>query len=328
MQTLPALVNDLAIEPELSGRLQDILSHRRSKNTLRTYAAQWRKWLAFCDYKSKDIYPANPADIVQFIVEAHDKGIAKSTISTFLTVIRLAHTGEPVNPADHLVVKETMLAIRRKDTRPPNRAVAMSLEALTVINQAITQPQTTQTFRNRALLCVGFFGALRASELVALKWSDLRKCSQGYEVTITTSKTDQESHGKILGLPLLPDDYKDVCPARALVWHRHEFKRSCHIDVKPVDGYVFRPLSYPKDPDKHLSTRAVSKVIRSCEVLAGLNEGFTSHSLRRGFATLAAKKGASSNAIMKHGRWRSRAVLDGYIESGRLWEDNVIVSIL
>jgi integrase len=44
---------------------------------------------------------------------------------------------------------------------------------------------------HRALLALGFAGAFRRSELVALQVADLEEVADGYRVTIGRSKTDQ-----------------------------------------------------------------------------------------------------------------------------------------
>jgi len=54
---------------------------------------------------------------------------------------------------------------------------------------------------------------------------------------------------------------------------------------------------------------------------AGLDPAdFAGHSLRSGFATAAARAGASDRAIMRQGRWRSAASLDSYVRAGRLFD--------
>ncbi len=50
--------------------------------------------------------------------------------------------------------------------------------------------------RDRALLLIGFAGALRRSELVALNIEDIEEAPDGMKITIRHSKTDQEGAGK------------------------------------------------------------------------------------------------------------------------------------
>ena len=55
---------------------------------------------------------------------------------------------------------------------------------------------------------------------------------------------------------------------------------------------------------------------------AGLDGLFSGHSMRSGFATEAYAKGTAELAIMRHGRWKSNAVMRGYVEEGGIWNDN------
>ena len=55
--------------------------------------------------------------------------------------------------------------------------------------------------RDRALLVLGFAGALRRSELVALDVSDLEETAEGLHVRIKRSKTDQEGAGDFVSIP-------------------------------------------------------------------------------------------------------------------------------
>ena len=50
----------------------------------------------------------------------------------------------------------------------------------------------------------------------------------------------------------------------------------------------------------------------------------SAHSLRRGFATEVARKGASMPAIQKHGRWKSTQTVLEYIEAGREFKDSAV----
>ena len=66
--------------------------------------------------------------------------------------------------------------------------------------------------RDRALLLVGFAGAFRRSELVALDLEDITETSDGLKITIRHSKTDQEGAGHVIAIPR----GKIACPVAAL----------------------------------------------------------------------------------------------------------------
>jgi hypothetical protein len=51
-------------------------------------------------------------------------------------------------------------------------------------------------------------------------------------------------------------------------------------------------------------------------------EQYSAHSLRRGFATEAARMSASMTSIKNHGRWESTKTVIEYIEEGRQYSDS------
>jgi integrase len=62
-------------------------------------------------------------------------------------------------------------------------------------------PADLRGLRDRALLLLGFAGALRRSELVALNVEDLEETAEGSLVRIRRSKTDQEGSGDFVSIP-------------------------------------------------------------------------------------------------------------------------------
>jgi hypothetical protein len=74
-------------------------------------------------------------------------------------------------------------------------------------------PNDLTAIRDRALLLVGFFCALRRSELVALTVEDLDRRSDGWIITIQRSKTDPYGRGQHVSLPAFPGP---LCPTAAV----------------------------------------------------------------------------------------------------------------
>jgi integrase len=85
-------------------------------------------------------------------------------------------------------------------------------------NRASAQVATMRTdlvgLRDRALLLIGFSGAFRRSELVALDVADVEVGEDGITVTLRRSKTEQEDAGRKVGIP--GSRRAETCPARAL----------------------------------------------------------------------------------------------------------------
>src|SRR3977135_1415915 len=61
-------------------------------------------------------------------------------------------------------------------------------------------PTSIKGLRDRALLLIGFAGAFRRSELVALDVADLEETEEGMRVAIRRSKTDQEGKGEVIAI--------------------------------------------------------------------------------------------------------------------------------
>jgi len=71
-----------------------------------------------------------------------------------------------------------------------------------------------------------------------------------------------------------------------------------------------------------LHADSVARIIKRTCTLAGLDpDRYSGHSLRSGMATSAAAGGAPERAIMRQGRWTSRAMVDRYVRHGTLWQE-------
>ena len=64
----------------------------------------------------------------------------------------------------------------------------------------------------------------------------------------------------------------------------------------------------------------IKKIARGCNLENA--DDFSAHSLRRGFATEAAKHNAPFQSIMRQGRWKHEGTVLGYIEEGKRFEEN------
>jgi hypothetical protein len=62
---------------------------------------------------------------------------------------------------------------------------------------------------------MGFAGALRRSQLVALDTDHLTQQKEGLAVRIASSKTDQEGRGQVIAVPRVGDSH--YCPVQAVL---------------------------------------------------------------------------------------------------------------
>jgi hypothetical protein len=61
-------------------------------------------------------------------------------------------------------------------------------------------------------------------------------------------------------------------------------------------------------------------IIRRTEAAGLDSDAWGAHSLRRGFATEAIARGVPERDVQRHGRWRSRASMDPYIDAARTFD--------
>jgi len=225
------------------------------------------------------------------------------------------------DPTSHPLIRKTLSGIFHLHGRPPEKALPLLPEQLAQIVSCLASRGKPADLRDSALLQTGFFGAFRRSELVALKWEDIRQVPEGMEILIRRSKTDQEGHGVRCAIPY---GNNQLCPVIAMQrWHEATANRN--------EGYVFVGISRRRGlSEKPLAPDSVSRILKSMAIACGFPqpERYSAHSLRHGFATAASRQGASFGAIMRHGRWRHEGTVHGYIDEGRQFEDNAATSII
>jgi integrase len=118
---------------------------------------------------------------------------------------------------------------------------------------AIRYAHRLEGLRDRALLLLGFAGAFRRSELVALNVADLEETEDGFKITIRRSKTDQEGHGQAIAILR----GGAACPVKAV----KKWMEAAGIS----EGPLFRPVAKGGRPGaQRLTNESASKVPRRC----------------------------------------------------------------
>lgn len=174
------------------------------------------------------------------------------TLTRRMAAISIAHQrhGYP-SPTTEPRVREILKGIRRTHgTAQREAAPAVIGEIRRMVARL---PEGTAGARDRALLLVGFAGALRASELVELDAADLEPSDRGLLLVLRRSKTDQEGRGDRVALPYGRET--ETCPVRALRgW----------LEVGGItDGPIFRPVDrHGRVGSGRLTTQAVSLVVK------------------------------------------------------------------
>lgn len=262
------------------------------------------------------VLPATP-EIIEIYLKKCAEQYNPNTLIRRLTSLRQWHKlKELPDPTANALVIKTMRGISRLHGRPKQQAVALRLKDLDELIQYLDTQTSLISIRNKALLLLGFFGAFRRSELVSLQWSQIEFVSEGMIVTLPRSKTDQAGQGQTC---IIPFGNQKRCPVQGLIAWRQASKVS--------SGFIFRRISKTERVlGSAITAKYFNVLIKNLAKAVNFPNaaGYSSHSLRRGFATEAARLGASMPAIQRHGRWRTTKTVVEYIEAGRQFSDSAV----
>ena len=284
----------------------------KAEGTLERYREHWSAFAAWCAaHGGLCALPVEPKTLAMYLAARADEGIRPSTLGVSLSAIADMHRRHKLQvPNSDPLVAETWDGIRRQLGRARNKKAPLSAPELRRMIDGLPTGLTGQ--RDRALLLLGFAGGFRRAELVALQCSSLKFVSEGLEVFIERSKTDQEQQGHLKMIAYGSDPA--TCPVRAVKdW----------IELSGlVAGPVFRPINrYERIGGKALTAHAVATIVKRTAAAAGLSvPELSGHSLRAGFVTQAYEGGADISSIMDQTGHTEVATAFEYVRRKDKWK--------
>lgn len=307
----------------------DYAKNSRSKNTVKSYGSDWRDFDLWCQTKGLIAMPADPRSVACYLADRaaqsfiDPKGnkqppLKTSTLARRLSAISQAHqiAGVDFN-RKHSIIQETWKGIKNTHGMAHKGKEPILIEDLRRMIESIQTANGDKErligFRDKALLLLGFAGAFRRSELVNLDIDDLKLVRDGYVATLRRSKTDQEGEGREIAIPYGANP--ETCPVRTL------------LDWLNISGLKSGPLFRSINRHGHLGSQAltshaVALIVKRNSHIKERSSEFSGHSLRAGFATVAAMAGVQEYAIMKQTGHKRSDTLKKYIRSRDLWKDN------
>ncbi len=294
----------------LDDRARAYAEAARAPATLRAYATDWRAFTAWCTAHGVDALPATPHTVALFLADLQGR---PSTLRRKLAAIAVMHRAAGHDsPTEHGMVRATFAGIRRERGVAPRPKTALLVDELRAA--VATCGERRIDVRDRALVLLGFAGALRRSELVGLDVDDVGCEGEGLVLRLRRSKTNQE--GELEEVAVLYGSDPRMCPVRALqAW----------LTMSGIsEGPLFRAVDRAGRVGRgRLTARIVGERVKKIGARSGLDsQSYAAHSLRSGFATSAARANKSEAAIMRQGRWKSIPVARRYIRAGSRWHDH------
>ncbi|WP_141259277.1 tyrosine-type recombinase/integrase, partial [Gluconobacter oxydans] len=141
----------------------------KAVNTRRTYRSAVRSWCAWAAGHGLPALPARSEDVAAYLADLALQKKRPATVDLHRAALRyLHHVAQVPVPTSHALVSETVAGIRRTSTESASRQV----KGLTwdLLSEVIEQIDTDELVgvRDKAILLLGFAGALRRSEVAAL----------------------------------------------------------------------------------------------------------------------------------------------------------------
>ena len=297
------------------------LKSSKANNTLRAYKSDFKDFGLFCAKHGFSSIPTEPK-VVSLYLTHLSVNSKISTLRRRLVSIAMVHKikGHYLD-TKHPIIIENLMGIKRKKGSIQTGKKPILINHLKQIIDVLDEQkiEKIKKLRNRTLILTGFGGGFRRTELVSIDYEDLDFVQEGVKIIVRRSKTGQFGEGMIKGLPYFSNE--KYCPVTSL-------KNWLNLS-KIKTGPIFRRFSKGSILTNHrLTDQSVVLIIKNSLKLGGLeSENFAGHSLRSGFATVAAESGADERSIMAMTGHKTTQMVRRYIKEANIFKNNALSKI-
>ena len=297
------------------------LKSSKSNNTLRAYKSDFKDFGAFCAKHGFDSLPTEPK-VVSLYLTYLSKNSKVSTLRRRLVSIGMLHKlkGHYLD-TKHPIIIENLMGIKRVKGSMQKGKKPILINHLKSIINVINQKKIDEIkkSRDKTIILVGFGGGFRRSELISINYEDIEFVPEGVKITIKRSKTDQFGEGMVKGLPYFTNEV--YCP----VINLKKWLELSNIKSGPIFRRFTKGSSLTRD---RLTDQSVVLLIKNYLNLAGIeNSNYSGHSLRSGFATVAAESGADERSIMAMTGHKTTQMVRRYIREANIFKNNALNKI-
>jgi len=287
----------------MAQKAKEYVRDSRAESTRRTYRKAWDHFCDWCARHSLESLPATPETVALYVADLAER-LKPSTIEKHVAAISVAHQSKNLaSPTRTPLVRSTLQGVRRIKGVAKTKKAPVRVIHLWHLSEVLSD--NLKGVRDKAIFLIGYSGAFRRSELVAVDLSDLQFVDEGVRIRVRRSKTDQEGKGHI----------KDIghainaanCPVKAL--------KAWIEQAAITEGPLFRSVNRGgRVSDKRLSAQSVALVVKQVMKALGADPAeFSGHSLRAGLVTDSLKQGIQTQIIRQVTGHRSESTLAEYI---------------
>jgi integrase len=291
--------------------IQDYLEAATRENTRKSYRSAVKHY----EVEWGGFLPSTPDDIARYLT-SYAVTLSISTLRQRLAALGRWHQDQGFpDPTKAPLVKQVMKGIGEVHPKRPVQARPLQLEELeTAVDwleseqeAALLANDSSKLLRNtrdKALLLIGFWRAFRSDELCRMLVEHTKINPKGdLEIYLARSKTI--SAGEAYVAPTL----QRLCPVSAY----NDWIYNASLN----DGPVFRKIHKSGEiGNSALHPDSIGKILGRIFTSAGIINAseFSTHSLRRGFATWAADGDWSIKELMEYVGWKDVKSAVRYIE--------------
>lgn len=319
-------------------------------SSIDAYFSDWEDFSMWCRQNARQLMPTNPHDVADYLEDrARNSWIGISgkgrqlkekaplkwnSLERRLTAITKIHqyNGHELNRKDP-AIKRTLSGIRKELSKEQPHRIIEDRKSPVLMDDlrkmVDSLPDTLSGKRDRALLLIGFTGALRRSELANIRREHLKLVKEGFEILLPWSKTGMREVTIPYG-----SNYS-TCPVRSL--------QSWMKEAVIEEGPIFRAINkHGHIQSEALSGKAVvliinrngyiQKIIKETGEKKAVDQNipmpdFGGHSLRAGFVTQAILNGAPEHSIMAQTGHKKSDTLKKYIREADKWKNNAAMKL-
>lgn len=283
-------------------------------NTRRSYQAA----IAHFEVIWGGFLPATATSIAHYLAD-HAEVLAVSTLRQRLAALAQWHLNQGFpDPTKAPLVRKVFKGIRELHPNVEKQARPLQVEQLEQLDhwlsetidhaaQAHQEATVLQLARDRALIRLGFWRGLRSDELCRLQIEHIvLSPGEGMTLYLPRTKNDRQNLGRTYKAPAL----QRLCPVEAC----QDWLDASRLTAGPLFRRVDR---WSRIGEQGLHPNSIIPLLRSLFAKAGLPDpdAYSSHSLRRGFATWANANGWDLKTLMAYVGWKDVKSAMRYIDA-------------
>jgi len=245
--------------------------------TLQLYTRLQRQYLQWCREQQRD--PKDASTLLDYLADRAAQGYSPVTLRQISAACQAWLYDEEAWKPDERLSELPATPQRRRDTQPVQ---PFTLEML----QQVSWRSGLEGVRDRALMLVGFYGALHARELLDLNIEDIEETNDGLVLHIRSGRTSRQV--------TIPRN-GTLAPVEALkqwlgVMRKYGF----------TSGPVFRRVFWGRLRNQRTQVATVNFIVKRYAAQLGYDpKRFAAGSLRAGFIKAALERGIPVEVIMQ-----------------------------